>query len=46
LPISAAGLQAANREFVRLARRLDLLGRTLLAIDSALSHGDASKASI
>jgi transposase len=43
---NAAGLQAANREFVRLARRLDLLGGELVAIDGAYFHGDASKASI
>jgi hypothetical protein len=43
---NAAGLQAANREFVRLARSLDLLGGELVAIDSAYFHGDASKASI
>ena len=43
---NAAGLQAANRGFVRLARSLDLLGGALLAIDGAFFHGDASKASI
>src|SRR6266481_5261711 len=43
---NAAGLKAANRDFVRLARRLDLLGGTLVAIDGAFFHGDASKASI
>lgn len=43
---NAAGLQAVNREFVRLARRLDLLGGALVAIDGAFFHGDASKASI
>lgn len=43
---NAAGLQAANREFVRLARSLDLLGGELVAIDSAYFHGDASKASV
>jgi transposase len=43
---NAAGLQATNREFVRLARSLDLLGGGLVAIDSAYFHGDASKASI
>ena len=43
---NAAGLQAANREFVRLARSVDLLGGELVAIDSAYFHGDASKASI
>jgi transposase len=39
-------LQAANREFVLLARSLDLLGGALVAIDGAFFHGDASKASI
>ena len=43
---NAAGLVAANRQFVRLARRLDLLGGELVAIDGAYFHGDASKASI
>jgi transposase len=43
---NAAGLQAANRDFVLLARTLDLLGGTLVAIDGAFFHGDASKASI
>ena len=43
---NAAGLQAANREFVRLARRLGLLGGELMAIDGAFFHGEASKASI
>ena len=41
-----AGLQAANREFVCLARSLNLLSGELVAIDSAYFHGDASKASI
>lgn len=39
-------LQAANRDFVLLARGLDLLGGELVAIDGAFFHGDASKASI
>jgi transposase len=39
-------LKAANREFVMLARDLDLLGGDLVAIDGAFFHGDASKASI
>src|SRR5438067_1020294 len=39
-------LQAANRDFVLLARELDLLGGGLVAIDGAFFHGDASKASI
>jgi hypothetical protein len=43
---NAAGLRAANRELVVLARRLDLLGGELVAIDGAFFHGDASKASI
>jgi transposase len=43
---SASGLKAANRDFVLLARSLDLLGGTLVAIDGAFFHGDASKASI
>jgi transposase len=43
---NAAGLRAANREFVLLARSLDLLGGELVALDGAFFHGDASKASI
>ncbi len=43
---NATGLKAANRDFVLLARRLDLLGGALVAIDGAFFHGDASKASI
>jgi transposase len=43
---NAAGLKAANRDFVVLARSLDLLGGVLVAIDGAFFHGDASKASI
>ena len=43
---NAAGLKAANRDFVRLAGSLDLLGGALVAIDGAFFHGDASKASI
>src|SRR6266446_4377441 len=39
-------LKAANRDFVALARDLDLLGGDLVAIDGAFFHGDASKASI
>src|SRR5947209_2186135 len=39
-------LKAANRDFVLLARALDLLGGELVAIDGAFFHGDASKASI
>ena len=43
---NAAGLKAANRDFVLLARSLDLLRGVLVAIDGAFFHGDASKASI
>jgi transposase len=39
-------LQRANRDFVLLARELDLLGGELVAIDGAFFHGDASKGSI
>src|SRR5664279_1391168 len=39
-------LKAANRSFVLLARELGLVGGSLVAIDGALFHGDASKASI
>jgi transposase len=39
-------LRRANREFVLLARRLNLLAGELVAIDGAFFHGDASKASI
>ncbi len=39
-------LKAANREFVLLARELDLLAGELVAIDGAFFHGDASKGSI
>jgi transposase len=39
-------LKAANREFVLLARELNLLAGELVAIDGAFFHGDASKASI
>jgi transposase len=39
-------LKAVNRRFVLLARELDLVGGTLVAIDGALFHGNASKASI
>ncbi len=41
-----AALKAANRDFVLLARELDLVGGALVAIDGAFFHGDASKASI
>ncbi|WP_156944889.1 hypothetical protein [Bradyrhizobium sp. Ec3.3] len=43
---NGAALKAANRDFVFLARALDLLGGELVAIDSAFFRGDASKASI
>jgi transposase len=39
-------LKVANRDFVMLARDLDLLSGDLVAIDGAFFHGDASKASI
>ena len=39
-------LKATNRGFVLLARELGLVGGTLVAVDGALFHGDASKASI
>jgi transposase len=41
-----AALKAANRSFVLLARELDLVEGSLVAIDGAFFHGDASKASI
>jgi transposase len=41
-----AALQRANRDFVLLARELDLLGGDLVAIDGAFFHGDANKGSI
>ena len=41
-----AALKAANRGFVLLARELDLVGGSLVGIDGAFFHGDASKASI
>src|SRR5438132_3360181 len=39
-------LKAVNRSFVLLARELQLIGGTVVAIDGAFFHGDASKASI
>jgi transposase len=39
-------LKAANRSFVLLLRELDLIGGTLVAVDGALFHGNASKDSI
>jgi transposase len=41
-----AALKAANREFVLVARELDLVGGQLVAIDGAFFDGNASKASI
>jgi transposase len=41
-----AALKAASREFVLLARELGLIGGSVVAIDGAFFHGDASKASI
>jgi transposase len=41
-----AALKAANRSFVLLLRELDLIGGTLIAVDGALFHGNASKDSI
>ncbi len=41
-----AALRAANRSFLLLMRELDLIGRTLVAVDGALFHGNASKGSI
>jgi transposase len=39
-------LKAVNRSFVLLARELDLIGGSIVAIDGSFFHGDASKASI
>jgi transposase len=41
-----AALKAANRSFVLLLRELSLIGGTLVAVDGALFHGNASKDSI
>jgi len=41
-----AALKAANRDFVLLVRELNLVVGSLVAIDGAFFHGDASKASI
>lgn len=41
-----SALKAASRNFVLLARDLDLLGGERVAIDGAFFHGDASKASL
>lgn len=43
---NAAALKAANRDFVLLARALDLVGGERVAIDGAFFDGSASKASI
>jgi transposase len=39
-------LKAANRDFVMVLRKLELLGGELVGIDGAFFHGDASKGSI
>lgn len=41
-----AALKATNRSFVLLMRELDLIGGSLVAVDGALFHGNASKGSI
>ena len=41
-----AALKETSRNFVLVMRELGLLGGTLVAIDGAFFHGDASKASI
>jgi transposase len=41
-----AALKAVNRSFVLVMREFDLVGGTLVAIDGALFHGNASKGSI
>jgi transposase len=41
-----AALKATNRGFVLVMRELDLVGGSLVAIDGAFFHGDASKGSI
>jgi len=41
-----SALKAANRSFVLLARELELVGGSTVAIDGSFFHGDASKASI
>jgi transposase len=41
-----AALKAANRDFVVLARELDLVGGEVVAIDGAFFHGDAGTGSI
>lgn len=43
---NARALRAAHRDFVLLARELDLLGGELVAVDGSFFRGDASKASI
>ncbi|MGJ4885012.1 IS1182 family transposase [Bradyrhizobium sp. HKCCYLRH1065] len=41
-----AALKAANRSFVLLLQEIGLIGGTLVAVDGALFHGNASKDSI
>lgn len=43
---NAAALSAANRNLLALARKLDLIGGELVAIDGAFFHANASKGSI
>jgi transposase len=43
---NAAALRAANRDFVRLLGRLELLGGDLVAIDGSFFDGSASKSSV
>jgi transposase len=43
---NSAALKAANRSFVLLLRELSLVGGTVVAVDGALFHGNASKDSI
>jgi transposase len=43
---NSAALKAANREFVLMARELELVGGEVVAIDGAFFDGNASKASI
>src|SRR5512141_3347970 len=41
-----AALKAANRSFVLLLQEIGLIGGTVVAVDGALFHGNASKDSI
>lgn len=41
-----AALKATNRDFVLLLQKLQLIGGSMVAVDGALFHGDASKGSI